>query len=162
MPIWLSIPSLAGRGNPVTVKVLEICLLGTKHHPSGTSSRLKETPTNYLRLLSEPDLLWLEEKEVKQWKWKAAMFLAVPPHVWKVQDLHSYTVFLNTKQNVQFHQSLYKSHWIWKILSGPVSTICSIHFFHCFFCFNREKLPATERDLKENYDRQESRAPRLV
>lgn len=65
------------------------------------------------------------------------MFLAVPQHVWKVQDLHSYTVFLNTKQNVQFRFSLL-----------------------CFF--DRERLPATERDLKENYDRQESRAPRLV
>lgn len=91
------------------------------------------------------------------------MFLAVPQHVWKVQDLHSYTVFLSTKQNVQFHQSLYESgHLKWKILkiSGPVSTICSIDC--SIYFFNRERLPATERDLKENYDRQESRAPRLV
>lgn len=34
------------------------------------------------------------------------------------------------------------------------------YLFLLAFLFFREKLPAAERDLKENYNRQESRAPR--
>lgn len=51
----------------------------------------------------------------------------------------------------------------WKTHRGSCVYICSVVFADLFlFAFCRKKLPATERVLEENYNRQESRAARWV
>lgn len=65
----------------------------SKRLPSGTLISLKQTPKNYLRLLSDPGLLCLEGNEVKQWKRKVGRLVACssayPGKLW-IQVLKSF------------------------------------------------------------------------